>query len=76
MKAIDWILLLNEICYGFWSNEKPKSKASNSEIKRWFNKGSIKINDKVITNPYLFIKKIDSIILFPKNDSKRISFTF
>jgi 23S rRNA-/tRNA-specific pseudouridylate synthase len=44
MDALTWFLKLNKGVGGFWSTESPKKRASNSEIRRWFEKGSIIIN--------------------------------
>jgi 23S rRNA-/tRNA-specific pseudouridylate synthase len=76
MTAFDWLQELNFVCMGFWSNEKPKEKASNSELRRWFNKGCISINGKVITDCNEKIVKVNDFVIFPKNDKKRITFKF
>ena len=76
MTAMDWLLELNFVCCGFWSNEKPKEKASNSELRRWFNKGCVSINGKIIVKFDEVIDKVNDFIIFPKNDKKRITFKF
>lgn len=76
MTAFDWLMELNMACCGLWSNEKPKERASNSELRRWFSKGCVSINSKVITKFDDKIEKVNELVLFPKNDSKRISFKF
>lgn len=75
MTAFDWFMELNESCYGFWSNEKPKERASNSELRRWFKKNCIEINGKIVNwdEP---IEKVNELVIFPKNDKKRVSFKF
>jgi len=75
MTAIDVLKELNEACYGFWSTEKPKTKASNSELRRWLDKGSVKING-AFCKAFDEIDQVLEIVLFPKNDRKRISFRF
>jgi len=75
MTAYDWLLELNLACCGFFSTEKPKAKASNSELRRWFDKGSILINGKHV-KAFDTVEIIDEIILFPKSDKRRTSFKF
>jgi 23S rRNA-/tRNA-specific pseudouridylate synthase len=75
MTAFDWIWELNFVCGGFFSTEKPKKKASNSELKRWIENGSIVINGTrcKAVDP---ITSITEIILFPKSDKRRNTMIF
>ena len=75
MTAMDWMWELNQACCGFPSNEKPKQKASNSEIRRWFEKSSIIINGNKVKALDL-IDHIETIVLFPKSERQRRSFEF
>lgn len=75
MTAYDWLWELNLACCGFFSNEKPKQKASNGELRRWFAKKCISINGAFVEANNL-IDEVQEIVLFPKNEKKRISFKF
>lgn len=75
MTAFDWLWELNFICCGFWSTERPKQKASNSELKRWFDKGAVIINGKRMKWDEK-VSVIESLVLFPKSESRRTSFKF
>jgi hypothetical protein len=75
MNALDWFMELNLVCCGFWSTEKPKEKASNGEIRRWFQKSCVSINGRIV-NFDTPIVKVDELVIFPKNDKKRVSFKF
>ena len=47
-------------------------RPSNSELKRWLNNGSVKINGKIITSVFEEINyPITQLIFFPKNDKTR-----
>lgn len=75
MKAIDQLNNLNLACYGFFSTEKPKQKASNSELKRWIDNGSVLINGNRV-KAFDIVSSITEIILFPKSEKRRITFVF
>jgi hypothetical protein len=75
MTAFDWLWELNLACCGFFSTEKPKQKASNSELRRWFDKGSVVINGENCKATDLF-PTIRELILFPKSNRRRTSFIF
>jgi hypothetical protein len=76
MTAYDWLWELSIACCGFWSNEKPRERASNSELRRWFSKGCVSINGRVIQKWDEPIDRIVDFVIFPKNDKKRITFQF
>ncbi len=65
MDALTWFLRLNKAVGGFWSTESPKKRASNSEIRRWFKKRSIIINDKAVKEDDE-ITEIRSCVIHPK----------
>jgi hypothetical protein len=75
MTAFDWLWELNLACCGFFSTEKSKQKASNSELRRWFDKGSVIINGENCKATDLFLT-IRELILFPKSNRRRTSFYF
>ena len=63
-----WMFLrdLNEVCH-FTSKEIKGKKASNSELKRWCENGSLVINgEKVKWNEEIDFPII-SVVLFPKH---------
>jgi hypothetical protein len=70
------IIELNEAVYGFFSIEKPCQRASNSEIRRWFQKHCVEINGSIVTDYNVEIEVIKSIKLFPKNQKQRRSYYF
>lgn len=75
MTAFDWLWELNLACGGFFSTERPKQKASNSELRRWITNGSIRFNDKACA-PNEEIERIETLVMFPKSDKKRTTFEF
>lgn len=75
MTAFDWLQELNLACYGFFSTEKPGQRASNSELRRWFDKGSIHINGGRC-KPFDVIPTVTEIVLFPKSEKRKTTFRF
>lgn len=75
MTAYDWLWELNIACCGFFSNEKPMQKASNGELRRWFKKGCVQINGRIVAVDDT-VSMLHELILFPKNVHKRVSFKF
>jgi hypothetical protein len=74
MNALEWFMRLHKglpeyPMSGFFSTERPCKIASNSEIRRWFEKGSILINGKK-ANIYDEITNIYSCVVHPKSKSK------
>lgn len=58
----------------WWSTEKPCQRASNSEIRRWFTKGSIIINGvKATTDMEIPNGKVKSLVIHPKSNERRIT---
>ena len=56
----------------WWSTEKPCQRASNSEIRRWFAKGSILINgERAKTDDEII--DIRSLVIHPKSKKGRIT---
>lgn len=55
----------------WWSTEKPCHRASNSEIRRWFDKGSIIINGiKVKVDTEILNGRVNSLVIHPKSKSR------
>lgn len=75
MTAFNVLKELNTACCGFFSTEKPKERASNGELKRWLDKGSVVING-ARPKPFDEVGVIKDIVLFPKSDDKRRTFRF
>lgn len=70
MNAYEWFMKLNEGVYGFRSIERFKRRASNSEIRRWFEKGSIVINGKRVKKDDEMTEPIHSCVLHPKGKKR------
>lgn len=64
MRAYD---LIRDIRWLPMSTEKPCTQASNSEIKRWFKKKSIIINDIVVKIDDIIEMPVVSLVFFPKS---------
>jgi len=75
MIAFDWLWELNLVCGGFFSTEKPKQKASNSELRRWFEKCSVLINGQRMKATDL-VDHVETIVLFPKSEKQRRTYDF
>ncbi len=69
MNALAWFLKLNKGVGGFWSTENPKRTASNSEIRRWFQKGSIIINGKKASIEDIIVE-IDTCVIHPNGKAR------
>jgi len=77
MTALQYILSIHNFGSGltktgFWSHEQNKI-ASNSEIRRWIENGSILINHERVTCNEVIDFPLHSVILFPKSDKRRIT---
>jgi len=76
MTAFAHLKFISDKCCGFWSTERVKERASNSEMKRWFDKKSVIINGECRSWNEEIDEDLFELILFPKSDKKRISFRF
>jgi hypothetical protein len=64
------MLAINKLTTGIlWSQEGRPQKASNSEMRRWFDRKSVHINGKA-ANPNDEIQQLESFVLFPNSRSK------
>ena len=70
MISLEFLKEMNQVIYGFHSKERPLQKASNSEMKRWLEKGSIEINGKFPTWNEEIEFPITSFVLFSKTKSR------
>lgn len=68
MKGIELLKTLGASCK-FLSREAPGRTASQSEMRRWFDRKSVIINGSSARWDEEF-KEIDSLILFPKSNRK------
>jgi hypothetical protein len=66
LQAYDVIKTLSAACYGFWSTERPGTKASGSEMKRWIKSGAVLINGKRVGLADE-VGEVEEIILFPRS---------
>lgn len=70
LKAREWLANLNKLTQ-FMSIETPGKRASNSELQRWLDQGSILINGERVTRDELMDFPIISVVLHPKSDKRR-----
>lgn len=74
VNALQYLSDISEACGGFFSMEKPCTKASGSEFRRWITQSSVVINGQVIRDPKAKIDlPVVSFVLFPKSPKKRIT---
>jgi tyrosyl-tRNA synthetase len=74
MTALQYMIMLNDMVGGFWSTGQKGTKASKSELRRWLEQSSVAINGKKIQNPQEMLTfPIQSLVLFPKSETKRIT---
>ena len=66
MTALDLLQNINRACCGLQSTERP-GNASNSELRRWIQKGSFLVNGERLTSPDVKVPtSITQIVLHPK----------
>lgn len=72
---MDCLTLVITLCRSLgtdWSVEKPSSRASNSEMRRWIMNGSVEINGVADRDPKEVIDyPVLSIILHPQSKKRR-----
>ena len=77
MQALQYVLDMSAACGGFFSMERPCTKATNSEIRRWMKSGvksAVVINGQDIRDPYTQIElPVQSFVLFPNSPKRRIT---
>lgn len=72
--ALQWLMDIHTLGAGrFWSMDKPLERASNSELKRWLEKGCLQINGTIVGAKDILTLPIHSAVLFPKNSKRRIT---
>lgn len=75
INAFQVMLQINEVCQ-FSSIEKKGEKASNSEIRRWFNNKAIELNFAQVAATDPWPPVIKSLVLFPKSAKKRTTLIY
>jgi len=75
LKARQWLAELNKLCC-FMSVEKvgkngKLERATNSELQRWLDQGSVLVNGERIGRDELMDFPIISVVLFPKSEQRR-----
>jgi len=64
-------LALNDSVFGFFSTENPGKRASRSELRRWFEKGTIWMDGKPVGKEKLFpVSSEIDIVIHPKSKQK------
>lgn len=53
------------------STERPAQKATNSELRRWFDRHSVEVNGKVVPWNHPVPEKWESLVLHPHSKSWR-----
>ena len=66
---------INEVCQ-FMSIERKGEKVTNSELRRWFQSGSIEVNYERIKADDPWPPFIRSLVLFPKSAKRRCTLIF
>lgn len=66
MNAWKFLIELNDLCCFQTREGKLAGKASNSEIKRWLQNGSVLVNGKRVRFDEELTFPIESLVLFPK----------
>ena len=81
MAALQYMIRVHEFPHGkpdgkaktgFWSHEQNRI-ASNSELRRWIQQGAILFNGERMEPNEPIDFPLNSVILFPKSDKKRIT---
>ena len=75
MNCLQYLMNLHKMCQ-FMSIEKPAIKASNSELRRWFNNKSVEINFQTPGAEDPLPPFIKSLVLFPKSKTKRTTLVY
>ena len=70
MTAFQWLANMNKLCQ-FMSIEKRATKASGSELRRWFNNGNIEVNFQKIGPEDPWPSIVKSVVMFPKSKTRR-----
>lgn len=73
--AIEVMTEINESC-NFMSVEKPCTKASKSEIKRWLDQNGVEVNFQSIKPNDEWPIVLKSLVLFPKSKNRRSTLFF
>jgi len=69
MIALDVLLEFHDALGGLWSTEKPGTRASKSELRRWFDNKAVVING-VAVGWRDHLEFWESLVLFPNGKRK------
>lgn len=69
MTALETLKKFDEFCHGLWSIERPLTKVSSGEMKRWFKNKAVIINGSPV-DAFDEIEYLDSLVLFPSGKRK------
>lgn len=72
MNCRQWIVELNKTC-SFMSVEQGCKRATNSELSRWIEQGSLLINGERVSLKEEMDFPIISVVLHPKSKNRRIT---
>lgn len=67
MNAWQWLIDLHSVCHFQTREGKKVGKASNSELKRWFQNKAVLVNGEAINWDEGMDFPVFSVVLFPKN---------
>lgn len=75
LTALKFLMEIHQFGAGrFWSKEKPREPASNSELRRWIDqRNALQINGQIVKCNDVIDYDIESVVLFPKNPGARIT---
>lgn len=66
MTCFQFLVDLHKVCH-FQTTERGVGRASNSEIRRWFQRNSVVVNGTVAKADDLEPENWQSLVLFPKS---------
>lgn len=70
--ALNYLLELHNFRKaGFWSVDMPGKPASNTEVRRWLERGCLHINGRAVKADELLDYDFHSVVLFPKSPKRR-----
>jgi hypothetical protein len=72
MKIHAWLKDLHSLCR-FMSIEVPGKVASNSELRRWIEQGSLIMNAERVMPDELLDFPLISVVLFPKSEKRKVT---
>lgn len=73
LTAHQWVQLMSAATGGFYSKDRKTEKASNRELWRWLERGSVEINGVKPGPKEVISRPITSFVMFPGNDRARVT---